>query len=180
MATFHDELDESVCEFIRAQHLFFVATAPQEGRISLSPKGMDSLRVFNEREVGYLDVTGSGNETAAHVLQNGRLTLMFCSFDRTPLILRLYGTGRTLHPRDAEFEERMEAFDPIVGARQIILLSIESIQKSCGYSIPFYEYQGEREALNKWAEKKGQEELDKYREEKNTTSIDGLPTGLLS
>jgi hypothetical protein len=180
MATFHDELDESICEFIRAQHLFFVATAPQEGRISLSPKGMDSLRIFNEREVGYLDVTGSGNETAAHVLQNGRLTMMFCSFERTPLILRLYGMGRTLHPQDAEFEEHMEAFDPIAGARQIILLSIESIQKSCGYSIPFYEYQGERDALNKWAEKKGQAELDKYREEKNTTSIDGLPTGLLS
>ena len=180
MASFHDELDERVCEFIRSQHLFFVATAPQKGRISLSPKGMDSLRVFNPCEVGYLDVTGSGNETAAHVLQNGRLTLMFCSFDRAPLILRLYGTGRVLHPRDAEFEERMAAFDPIVGARQIILLSIESVQKSCGYGIPFYEYQGERDTLNKWAEKKGQEGLDKYREEENTTSIDGLPTGLLS
>ena len=159
MATFHEELDESLCEFIGSQHIFFVATAPQEGRISLSPKGMDSLRVFNPREVGYLDVTGSGNETAAHVEQNGRLTLMFCSFERTPLILRLYGKGRILHPRDTEYEERMEAFDPIAGARQIILLSIESIQKSCGYSIPFYEYQGERDTLKKWAENKGQEGL---------------------
>jgi hypothetical protein len=180
MASFHEALDESLCEFIQSQHVFFVATAPQEGRINLSPKGMDSLRIFNDREVGYLDVTGSGNETSAHVLQNGRLTMMFCSFDRTPLILRLYGTGRILHPRDAEFDERMKSFDPISGARQIVLLSIESLQKTCGYSIPFYDYQGERDTLEKWAEKKGQEELEKYREEKNTTSIDGLPTGLLS
>jgi hypothetical protein len=179
MASFHEDLDESLCEFIASQHMFFVATAPEEGRVSLSPKGMNSLHVFNSREVGYLDVTGSGNETAAHVGQNGRLTLMFCSFDRTPLILRLYGTGRTLHPRDAEFEERMQSFEPISGARQIILLSVESIQKSCGYGIPFYEYQGERDTLKKWAEKKGPDGLAEYWEEQNVTSIDGIPTKLL-
>jgi len=179
MASFHEELDEDLCEFIGSQHMFFVATAPEEGRVSLSPKGMASLRVFNSREVGYLDVTGSGNETAAHVEQNGRLTMMFCSFERTPLILRLYGKGRILHPRDAEYAECMEAFDPIVGARQIILLSIESIQKSCGYGIPFYEYQGERDTLKKWAENKGQEGLARYWEEENVASIDGLPSKLL-
>ncbi|KAA3660083.1 MAG: pyridoxamine 5'-phosphate oxidase family protein [Chloroflexi bacterium] len=180
MAKFYNELSEDLQDFIAEQHIFFVATAPENGRINLSPKGMDSFRCVNGSEVMFLNVTGSGNETAAHLAENGRITIMCCSFEKRPLILRLYGTGKAIHPRDTEWESLIAQFPPIPGARQIIQLQIETVQTSCGFGVPFYEFQGERDTLNRVTIQKGEEGIQKYREEKNQVSIDGLPTYLLS
>lgn len=165
--------------FIGRQHMFFTASVPPDGRINLSPKGMDSLRVTGPDQVAYLDLTGSGNETAAHLRQDPRLTIMFCSFDEQPLILRLYGQGRAVKPRDPDWRSWHGLFPSLPGERQIILLKVQSVQTSCGYAVPRYEYAGERETLSRWAEKKGPEGLLNYWREKNLTSIDGLSTGLL-
>ena len=178
MAKFYPALDDNLKAFIAQQHVFFVATAPNDGRISLSPKGLDSLRVLGDKRVAYLDITGSGNETAAHLLADGRMTLMFCSFEGDPLILRLYGRGRSIKPDDAEWAALAPLFPTLPGTRQIILLDIESLQTSCGAGVPLYEYQGEREALLRWLEKKGEPGVRDYQHEKNRVSIDGLPTGL--
>lgn len=178
MAKFFDQLSDALVEFIDAQKVFFVATAPQHGRVNLSPKGVDSFRVLSPRQVAYVDLTGSGNETAAHLLENGRLTFMFCSFDRTPLILRLYCRGRAVHPGDPEWAALAAQLPAIPGTRQFILGEIESGQTSCGFGLPLYEYQGERETLVAFAEKKGEDGLRAYRSEHNLRSIDGLPTGL--
>jgi len=175
MAKFFDQLDDEHCEFIRAQHVFFTGTAPADGgRVNVSPKGLDSFRILSPRQVGYLDLTGSGNETAAHVEDNGRLTFMFCSFDKKPLILRLYGRGRAVRPWDEEFERLYPQFEPLPGARQIIVLAIESIQTSCGFGVPRLSYEGERDTLVRWAEKRSPEEIAEYHATKNSTSIDGL------
>lgn len=178
MAKFYPALTESLNSFIRQQHIFFIATTPESGRINLSPKGMDSLKVLNDKQVAYMDLTGSGNETAAHLKQNGRVTMMFCSFDENPLILRLYGHGRSILPRDPEWRELHPLFKPLPGERQLILLDIESLQSSCGYAVPLYEYQGERDMLARWVEKKGESGIMEYWSAKNRVSIDGLPTGL--
>jgi hypothetical protein len=175
----YEQLNTDLQTFIAEQHLFFVATAPlEEGRINLSPKGVDTLRVLNERQVAYLDLTGSGNETAAHLHQNGRLTIMFCSFGRKPLILRLYGRGQVIRPHHPRWTELAPQLPSVAGARQIILLDIESVSTSCGFGIPLYEYKQERETLVKWAEHEGDAEMEAYRQAKNRVSIDGLPTGL--
>ena len=179
MAKFYTELNEELSAFIARQHVFFTATATGEGHINLSPKGMNSLRCIDNKTVAYLDVTGSGNETAAHVLADGRITLMFCSFDTQPLILRLYGHGRVLRPRDSEWPQRLALFEPLPGARQIMVIDIESVQTSCGYGVPRFKLIGERDTLSRWAEKKGPEGLQDYWREKNQISIDGLPTRLL-
>ncbi len=179
MAKFYNELSDDLQSFIARQHIFFVATAPENGRINLSPKGMDAFRCVNSNQVMFLNVTGSGNETAAHLAENGRLTIMFCSFEKRPLILRLYGTGKAIHPRDAEWASLFAQFDPIPGARQIITMQVESVQTSCGFAVPFYEFQGERNALKKWAENQGEDGLKTYQQENNQESIDGLPTFLL-
>ena len=180
MAKFHEKLDADLRGFIGEQKMFFTASAPADGRINLSPKGMDTFRCLNDRTVAYLNLTGSGNETAAHLAQNGRLTIMFCGFEKRPLILRLYGTGRAIHHRDAEWDELFALFPDEPGARQIIVMDIESVQTSCGFAVPFYEFQGERPALRKYAENLGEDGLQDYWEEKNQMSIDGLPTGLVS
>lgn len=180
MAKFYEQLDEALNEFIAEQHLFFVASAPLDGRVNLSPKGIDTLRVLNPQQVAYLDLTGSGNETAAHLYQNGRLTMMFCSFSRKPIILRLYGQGKAIQPRHQEWAELITRFPTLPGARQIILLNIEAVQTSCGYGVPLYEYQGEREALVKWAVHEGEDGLTAYQQANNQNSLDGLPTHLLS
>lgn len=177
VAKFYEALPPNLTEFIQKQHIFFVASAPHEGRVNLSPKGMDCLRVFDETKVGYLDLTGSGSETAAHVLENGRLTMMFCSFERNPMILRLYGKGSLIRPNDSDWQKIYPLFRPIAGARQIVMLDVEQVQTSCGFAVPFYEFKGERDTLEKWAETKGDEGLTEYRREKNQRSIDGLPTG---
>jgi len=179
MARFYPALDDRHCEFIAAQKLFFTATGTASSRHNLSPKGMDSLRVIDPRSVAYLDLTGSGNETAAHLRHDGRMTMMWCSFDAEPLILRVYGRGRAVRRQDAEWGELRGHFPALPGERQIILLQIESVQTSCGYAVPRYTYDGERDTLARWAEKKGAVGLLDYWRGKNQVSIDGLPTGLL-
>ena len=179
MAKFYAELSEDLRDFIARQHLFFTATASGEGRINLSPKGMDSFRCLDAHTVAYLDVTGSGNETAAHLLADGRITLMFCSFDTQPVILRLYGQGRVIRPRDTEWNALSRHFPSLAGTRQIMVIRVESVQTSCGYGVPLYQYKGERDTLLRWAEKKGPRGLVDYWHEKNQVSIDGLPTRLL-
>jgi hypothetical protein len=179
MARFYPSLDAKHRAFIAAQKLFFTATGTADSRLNLSPKGMDSLRVLSDRRVAYLDLTGSGNETAAHLKHDGRMTLMWCSFDADPLILRLYGRGRPVRRQDAAWGELRHHFPALPGERQIIVLDIESVQTSCGYAVPMYTYQGERDTLARWAEKKGAVGLLDYWREKNQASIDGLPTGLL-
>ncbi len=179
MAKFYSVLNDELRDFIARQHLYFTATATGEGRINLSPKGMDSLRCLDDKTVAYLDVTGSGNETAAHLRADGRLTLMFCSFDNQPLILRLYGQGRVVRPRDDEWPAWSRHFPALAGARQIMVMTLESAQTSCGYGVPLYAYAGERATLLRWAEKKGPQGITDYWREKNQTSIDGLPTRLL-
>ncbi len=178
MAKFFSELDDALIKFIRKQKIFFTASAPADGRINLSPKGMDTFRCLDTKTVAYLDLTGSGNETAAHIAENGRLTIMFCSFSNQPLILRLYGQGKVVQKTDEDWELLHKHFDSLTGERQIIILNIESAQTSCGYAVPVFELKEERQKLIEWAENKGEEGLREYRQTKNRASIDGLPTFL--
>ena len=178
MAKFYPELTTELEQFIQQQHLFFTASAPTQGRVNLSPKGIDTFRCFDPQTVGYLDLTGSGNETAAHLNDNGRITIMFCSFSEKPLILRLYGHGRMIHRRDAEWDRYYQQFDSVVGDRQIMLMTIDSVQTSCGFGVPLFTFSQQRDTLIKWAENKGQRGLDEYRRTKNQKSIDGLSTHL--
>ena len=178
MAKFYPALTEDLIDFMRAQHLFFIASATAEGRINVSPKGLQSFLILSPTQVAYLDLTGSGIETAAHVQADGRLTLMFCSLEEAPLILRLYGQGAVVRPTDADWDRLYRLFPSLPGARQIIILNIESVQTSCGFGIPRYRYCGERDELVNWAMKKGSAGLRQYRAEKNRLSIDGLPSGL--
>lgn len=179
MAKFYDKLSPRLQKFIEAQKIFFVSTAAEDGRINLSPKGMDSFKVIDGKRVLWLNVTGSGNETAAHLLAKNRITIMFCSFEGAPNILRLYGSGKEVKPSDSNWEEVAQHFTVLPGTRQIFDISIESTQTSCGMSIPFFEYKGEREELNDWANEKGKDGIKAYWTEKNQTSIDGLPTKIL-
>ena len=180
MAEFYSELDHSWRAFIDEQKIFFTATAPVRGRINMSPKGMDTLRCLDNKSVAYLNITGSGNETAAHLVENGRLTIMFCSFSEEPLILRLYGHGSVIHRRDAEWSPLFSLFDPLPGARQIIVLDIDSVQTSCGFGVPLYEFTRERETLRRYWAKEGQEGVEAHWRENNQVSIDGLPTMLVA
>lgn len=176
----HDHITPEHRAFIERQRMFFVATAPlaPTGRINLSPKGLDTFRVLTENRVAYLDLTGSGNETSAHLADNRRITFMFCAFEGQPKILRLYGAGRTILPTSPEWPELAARFDPLPGARQIIAADIDRAATSCGYGIPLYAYEGQREQLAAWAERKGEGGLDSYRRRHNARSIDGLPTPL--
>ena len=179
MAKFYSEINSSLQDFIKEQKIFFTATAPQQGRINLSPKGIDTFRCIDKKTVGYLDLTGSGNETAAHLIENGRMTIMFCSFSEQPMILRLYGQGRVIHSRDKEWERFYSLFDSLPGKRQIIVLAVDSVQTSCGYGVPLYEFQQERATIVEWAIKKGEKGIQEYWQAKNQKTIDGLPTKLL-
>ncbi|QJD85511.1 pyridoxamine 5'-phosphate oxidase family protein [Cohnella herbarum] len=167
-------------EFIAKQRIFFVGSAPlsSEGHVNLSPKGYDSMRILSPNRAAYLDMTGSGNETSAHIRENGRVTIMFCAFEGPPNILRLYGTGTVVLPGSPEWETLYPLFEPLPGARQIIMIDFDKVQTSCGYSIPFMEYAGERETLQRWSVQQGEEGLKQYWQNKNTHSIDGLPTPL--
>lgn len=171
-----EQLDDRLIEWIGAQHLFFVGTAPSDGgHVNLSPKGHDTLRVLDPLHVAYLDLTGSGAETIAHTRENGRITIMFCAFEGPPLILRLFGTG-VAHPvGTAGFDELAPHFELLPGTRSIITVAIDRVQTSCGYSIPFMSYEDERPTLLQWADRKGEDGLQEYWAEKNTASIDGLP-----
>lgn len=178
MAQQYGEISDRLAEFIAAQHVFFVATAAREGQVNVSPKGLDALRVVGPNRVVWLNGTGSGNETAAHLLDVNRMTLMFCSFGRKPLILRLYGTATEIQPDQPEWDECIGLFPPMLGARQIFDMRVSLVQTSCGYGVPFMEYVDDRPLMAQWAEKKGPDGLDAYHREQNQKSIDGLPTGL--
>lgn len=164
--------------FIKAQKLFFVGTAGCEGRVNISPKGMDSLRVLGPNRVVWLNVTGSGNESAAHVAENGRMTLMFCAFEGRPMILRLYGEAEAVHPRDSAWSDLIDLFPDLPGTRQIFDLKIDLVQTSCGMSVPLFDFAGQRDDLIGWAERKGEDGLKAYWREKNEVSLDGKPTYL--
>ena len=176
MAKLYKQISPKLQQFIEDQKIFFVATATADSRINLSPKGMDSLRVIDSNRVAWLNVTGSGNETAAHVQENPRMTLMFTAFEDNPLILRLYGTAKAIHKDDAEWQLLFPLFTPLPGARQIFDLTVDLVQTSCGMAVPLYDYIGEREQLNAWATKKGEEGVETYWKETNHTSLDGKPT----
>jgi hypothetical protein len=180
MGKFHDSIKPAHRDFIMNQHLFFVSTAPlkADGRINLSPKGLDCFRVLSDHQVGYMDLISSGNETSAHTLENGRITFMFCSFEGAPNILRLYGKGRAVLPGSAEWDRLTPHFTIYPSTRQIIVADIDLVQTSCGFGVPLYEYVGERDLHFTWASKKGPDGLQEYVQEKNLVSLDGLPTDL--
>jgi hypothetical protein len=174
-----EEMSERHVKFIAQQKIFFVGTATHDSRVSVSPKGMDSLRVLGKRRVAWLNVTGSGNETAAHVQLNPRMTIMFCAFDGPPLILRLYGSARVVHRGDADWDELFALFKPLPGARQIFEVALDLVQTSCGMAVPTYDYTGDRELLSNWATRKGEDGLRQYWHEKNQISIDGIPSHIV-
>ena len=170
-------LDADLVAWIEAQHVFFVATAPSgdDGHVNLSPKGHDTLRVLDDGTLAYLDLTGSGAETIAHLRQNGRITLMWCAFEGPPRIVRVHGRGDVLVPGDADFEVLAPGFPELPGTRSIIRVVAERVSTSCGYSIPRMGYEAERDTLVRWAERKGPDGIAAYHDEKNRRSIDGLP-----
>ncbi|MEP4484643.1 pyridoxamine 5'-phosphate oxidase family protein [Marinobacter alexandrii] len=180
MAQRYDSLSEKLITFIQNQKIYFVGTAIAEGRVNISPKGMNSLRVLNNNRVIWLNVTGSGNETAAHVQENPRMTIMFTALEGSPMILRLYGQARAIHRLDPEWSELYAHFEPEPGARQIYDLSIDLVQTSCGMAVPLYDYKEDRQQLSVWAQNKGEEGIQQYWEEKNQLSIDGQPTHIVS
>ncbi len=180
MAKPFDRITDELAEFILRQPMFFVATATPEGRINLSPKGLDGcLQILTPNRVAFLNLTGSGNETATHLRRDGRITLMFCSFDAKPLVLRLYGAGRAIHQRDAEWAELAALFPAYPAVRQIIAIDVSGAMTSCGFGVPRMELAEQREALVEWAESKGEAGIRDYWREKNLVSFDGWPTGLL-
>ncbi len=181
MATDYPALTDHHRAFIARQHIFFTASAAEGTRINLSPRSTDMLRVIGDNAVVYLDRTGSGNETAAHLRADGRLTIMMCATEGPPLILRLYGRGRVIARGSGEYAALLAAeygnTEPL-GARQMIRLDFDLVKTSCGYGVPLHDYKGERDTMDKWARSKGEDGLVSYRREKNALSIDGLPTGL--
>ncbi|MGY3687339.1 pyridoxamine 5'-phosphate oxidase family protein [Vibrio coralliilyticus] len=174
------ELSDKHITFIEQQKLYFVGTAADSGSVNLSPKGGDSLRVISPTQIAWLNLTGSGNESAAHVLNNQRMTLMFCAFEGAPLILRAYGQASVLHNKDAEWQKYVSLFPESVAARQIFILDINMVQSSCGMSVPYFSYEGDREDLAKWSEKQGTEGIEKYWLKKNQKSIDGFESEIAS
>ena len=179
MSEMFEELTHEHIEFIKRQHVFFLGTAGADGFINVSPKGLDSLRVINETKIVWLNLTGSGNETAAHVRENKRMTIMLCSFEKQPLILRVYGNATAIHPRDPGWSKNIDLFPAYTGARQLFELEITLIQTSCGYAVPYYELQGERPTLTKWADNRGRQGVEEYWAEKNTHSLNDKETGIL-
>jgi pyridoxamine 5'-phosphate oxidase-like protein len=180
MSEWYKSISAEMQQFIAEQKVFFVATAPRAGRINLSPKGLDTFRVVSGHRVLYLDLTGSGNETAAHLLENGRITIMFCSFDKTARIVRLYGRGRAIHPRDGKWNEYLAMFRAEPGVRQIMEIDIETAMTSCGYGVPRLEGLEERDTLRHYWQSRGDDAVVQYQQKKNLESIDGLPTGIFT
>jgi len=172
----YSEISDKLKGFIENQKIFFVGTATADSRINISPKGMDSLRVLDKNRVVWLNVTGSGNETAAHIQENSRMTIMFTAFEGDPVILRLYGNADVIHKNDSKWNELYSLFNPISGARQIFELTVDLVQTSCGMAVPLFDYVEEREQLNNWASRKGDAGIKKYWLEKNQLSMDGIPT----
>ncbi|UXI03312.1 pyridoxamine 5'-phosphate oxidase family protein [Photobacterium sp. TY1-4] len=179
MGKLTEHLSPRQISFIEQQHLFFVATAAAEGTVNLSPKGMDSFRILNEKQVIWLNVTGSGNETAAHVQQNPRMTVMFCALRGAPDILRLYGQATAIHRADPAWQSYISLFPELPGTRQLFLLDIDQVQSSCGMSVPLFDYVGERDSLIAWAEKKGPAGVEAYWAQRNQISLDGFESHIL-
>lgn len=179
MAKVLESISPEIRQFIEQQHIYFVGTAAADGRVNVSPKGSDTFRVLDEHKVMWLNLTGSGNETAAHLLLNPRMTIMFCSFEKNPMILRLYGSAKIYHERDAEFTEKSEVFGAYTGARQVIEMDVDMVQTSCGFAVPFMDFVEDRETLNVWADKQGKEKIHEYWQAKNQVSIDGFETKIL-
>jgi Pyridoxamine 5'-phosphate oxidase len=174
----YSELQPDQTAFIAVQHLFFVATAPVKGRVNLSPKGMDALRVLSPTRILWLNLTGSGNETAAHLAHDPRITLMWCGFEQRPLILRAYGTARAIHPNHPDWPALAAHLPEQPGARQIMDVTIDLVQSSCGFAVPFMDFAGDRPVLHDWAVDKGEDGLRDYWRTRNTETIDGDPTGI--
>lgn len=172
------ELSNKHIEFIGEQKIYFVGTAATSGNVNLSPKGGDSLRVISPSKIAWLNLTGSGNESASHILKHNRMTIMFCAFDGAPLILRAYGEAQVLHNKDPEWDKYSNLFPESVAARQIFILKINLVQASCGMSVPYYHHEGDRDDLAKWSERQGQEGIEKYWLKKNQQSIDGFETDI--
>jgi hypothetical protein len=181
MAKQFEALNSDLRDFIQRQNIFFVSSATADSRVNISPREISALRIIDDHSVIYLDRTGSGNETAAHMLADGRLTIMFCSFSGPPQIMRLYGTGTSVGWENPEFEELISKYYGGViplGTRQIIRLEFDLVQTSCGYGVPLFDYKGERAAIENWHDNKGPDGIQSYWEQKNLSSMDGLPTGL--
>ena len=176
MGKVYDSIDDRLAEFLGRQHVFFVGTAPSdpEGHLNLSPKGLDTFRILGPHMVAYLDLTGSGIETVAHLRDNGRITLMFCAFEGRPLIVRLYGRGRVVEPGDPEWGGLIAEFPDYPGARSVVIVDVQRVSDSCGYAVPLYEFRGERSQLIAYTESKGPEGMQAYKARKNRRSIDGL------
>ena len=176
----HDSIKPAHKEFIEKQHIFFVSTAPlsADGRVNLSPKGLNCFRVLSENKVGYMDLISSGNETSANTLENGRITIMFCSLEGTPNILRLYGKGLAELPDTPEWDKYSPDFKLYPSTRQLIIADIDLVQTSCGFGVPLYSYEGERDIHFEWAEKKGADGLHEYVQQNNLKSLDGLATDI--
>jgi hypothetical protein len=171
-----EAITDELAEFIAAQRVFFVATAPTGGgHVNLSPKGLDTFAVVDPKTVAYLDLTGSGVETVAHLRENGRITIMFCAFDGKPNILRLYGRGEVLPIGEPSADALLPRFGAYPGARSVICVQVDRASTSCGYGVPLLSYEGERDQLLQFAERRGPDGLVEYRGEKNAVSIDGLP-----
>lgn len=170
------EITLELQEFIKQQKIFFVGTAATEGNVNVSPKGMDSFRVIHQNKIVWLNLTGSGNETAAHLLKNNRMTIMFCAFDGKPMILRLYGTARIYHQRDEEYHQFIDLFPNTPGSRQIIEMEVDLVQTSCGFAVPLLDYKEDRSVLKDWAQKQGDAKIKEYWKKKNSVSIDGFET----
>lgn len=179
MAKQFDGFHDSHSKFVAEQHMFFVGTAAPDGRVNLSPKGMDSLRILGPNRLLWLNLTGSGNETAGHLARANRMTVMWCSFTTRPVILRAYGTARAVHTNDADWGALAAQLPNHAGARQIYDMSVEMVQTSCGYAVPFMEFREDRPTLQKWADDKGPDGLADYWDTRNRETIDGFPTGIL-
>ena len=179
MAKQFDQINDSHRRFIEAQHMFFCGSAAPDGRVNISPKGMDSLRMLGPNRIVWRNLTGSGNETAGHLARLNRMTLMWCGFEKQPMIMRVYGDVNVLHPRDADFASLNALFPTALGARQIYDMRVEMLQTSCGYAVPFFNYAGDRDVLEKWADDKGDAGISTYWDERNRTTIDGMPTHIL-
>ena len=179
MAVKFDSINKEHKAFIEAQKMFVIGSAGAEGFINVSPKGMDTLKIVDENTVVWVNYTGSGNETSAHVQENGRMTIMFNSYDKAPLILKLYGHATVIHEKDARWGEMSAHFEQHVGTRQFFEMNVELVLTSCGYGVPQYEFKGERNTLKKWAEKKGREGIKEYWAENNVLTLDGAETNVL-
>jgi hypothetical protein len=175
-----ERIDDTFRQFIDAQKVFFVATAGREGRVNVAAKGMDTLRVVGPNRIIWLNLTGSENETATHVIESPRMTLMWCSFEARTLVLRAYGSAKVSHPRAKGWQDLISLFPPLPGARQILDLDVDLVLTSCGFGVPLFDYVGQRETLRQWGEKKGPEGVREFWEKRNLISIDNRPTHIFS